>query len=153
MLRVIWSRQPTSGTVDAPVSATAGSSSASRRRGGVFEKLLPRAITAPRLARHALAEWVGADLSRWELQRAKLAVSELVTNAVTHGEGGAVLRAALDHRRLRVEVIDQGSGFVHQVDRVHLEQTSGYGLAIVDEVTSRWGACEGTTRVWFELDR
>jgi hypothetical protein len=29
----------------------------------------------------------------------------------------------------------------------------GWGLSIVDALASRWGVHEGTTHVWFELER
>jgi len=92
-------------------------------------------------------------LSRDDLERAKLAVSELVTNAVTHGKGEITVQANLDPHRLRVEVIDAGAGFVYQAPRVPLAQLSERGLAIVDVITSRWGVREGATCVWFDIDR
>jgi anti-sigma regulatory factor (Ser/Thr protein kinase) len=108
---------------------------------------------APRLARDALRESFGASLSRGELESAKLAVSELVTNAVTHGYGDVVMRAELDRHRLRVEVIDEGRGFTYQPGKVDSQIRQCYGLAIVEAITTRWGFGEFTTRVWFELDR
>ena len=120
---------------------------------GRFEKRLAHSDNAPRLARHGLVEWLAGSLSREDEQRAKLAVSELVTNAATHGSGEITMRADLNHDRLRVEVIDQGTSFAYQRPEVRLEQLPRRGLAIVDAITSRWGIREGTTCVWFELER
>jgi len=52
-----------------------------------LQKRLPRSEIGPRLARHALVDWLDDALSRDDLRRATLAVSELATNAVRHGKG------------------------------------------------------------------
>lgn len=119
---------------------------------GEFETTLPRSVDAPRMARHLLAEWL-PDLTREELGSAQLVVSELVTNAVVHGRGRVVLRADLDEDRVLVEVIDDGQGFERTVRQRDFESVGGRGLGIVDVVASRWGIHEGTTHVWFELER
>jgi anti-sigma regulatory factor (Ser/Thr protein kinase) len=114
---------------------------------------LPRARVAPGEARRALrdlcAHHVEADL----LVDAELLVSELVTNALRHGQGDISLCAWVDDDRLVVEVIDEGSGFEHELRRHDFEQVGGWGLDIVDDISSRWGVHEGTTHVWFELER
>lgn len=121
------------------------------RRDGLVKRF-PRSVSAPRLARHALVDWLAGALSHEGEQRAKIAVSELVTNAATHGSGEIVIRADLDQSRLRVEVNDQGTGFVYHVPQDGLEQLSQRGLRIVNALTSRCGIREGmTTCVWFEL--
>lgn len=79
--------------------------------------------------------------------------SELVTNAVVHGRGEIILRAELNEDRLLVEVIDQGRGFERTVRQHEFESVGGHGLGIVDTVASRSGIHEGTTHVWFELER
>jgi anti-sigma regulatory factor (Ser/Thr protein kinase) len=95
----------------------------------------------------------GEVLEPEELDRAKLAISELATNAVLHGQGEITLLADLDHARLMVEVIDEGSGFEHVVRDRDFEAVGGRGLNIVDAESSRWGMHEGTTHVWFEIER
>jgi anti-sigma regulatory factor (Ser/Thr protein kinase) len=87
------------------------------------------------------------------LQRAQLAVSELATNAFLHGCGKIVLCAELDRDRLLVEVIDEGAGFERELRPHDLHALGGRGLMIVDAEASRWGIQEGTTHVWFELER
>jgi anti-sigma regulatory factor (Ser/Thr protein kinase) len=119
----------------------------------VFEQVLPRSHEAPWLGRSSLAKWFRVAMEPQELHRAKLLASELLTNAVLHGEGAIVLRAHLDDDRLLVEVIDEGHGFEHAVRESHFADLSGRGLWIVDAESSRWGIHEGTTHVWFELER
>jgi anti-sigma regulatory factor (Ser/Thr protein kinase) len=121
--------------------------------GGSFERELPRSHEAPWLARSSLAAWLGVELEPDELHNAKLLVSELVTNAVVHGKGRITLRVNLNGDRVRVEVIDEGAGFEHRVRRSEFEDLHGRGLAIVESESSRWGIHEGTTHVWFELER
>ncbi len=119
----------------------------------VFEVQLPRAPEAPGCARRQLEEWFAAEVEAARLGTAKLLASELVTNAVLHGEGVITLRAALEDDRLLVEVIDEGTGFERVVDEQNFEKVGGWGLRIVDTEASRWGLHEGTTHVWFELER
>jgi anti-sigma regulatory factor (Ser/Thr protein kinase) len=104
---------------------------------------------ARRVLRNLCADHVEDDL----LVDAELLVSELVTNALRHGRGDISLLARVDEERLRVEVIDAGSGFTHDPRRSHRERVGGWGLDIVDVVSSRWGVHEGATHVWFELVR
>lgn len=118
-----------------------------------FEKELPRSHDAPWLARRSLADRFGVELEHDQLHRAKLLTSELVTNAVLHGTGRIFLRADLNEDRVHVEVVDEGEGFEHRVTRCHFDELTGRGLGIVDSESSRWGVHEGSTHVWFELER
>lgn len=118
-----------------------------------FEKELSRVPEAPGIARRELSRWYGDSLRLDELDTAKLLATELVTNAVLHGHGRIVLRAQLNDDRLLVEVVDEGAGFEHEVRHLEFDELHGRGLAIVDSESSRWGIHEGTTHVWFELER
>jgi PAS domain S-box-containing protein len=120
---------------------------------GRVQMTLARDADAPRLARRMIERSFGAVLDSEELDRAKLAISELTTNAVLHGKGEVTVFADLDDTRLLVEVIDQGSGFEHVVREREFEAIGGRGLNIVDAESSRWGMHEGTTHVWFEIER
>ena len=120
---------------------------------GQFERDLPRSPEAPGQARAALASSYAGQLDADEVNRARLLTSELVTNAVLHGNGRIVLRAHLDHDRLLVEVIDEGEGFEHELRVRDFEELGGRGLSIVDAEASRWGVHEGSSHVWFELER
>ena len=118
---------------------------------------LPREVEAPGAARQAVTQFeeiVGPG----RINDLRLLTSELVTNAVKYGgEGDLSLRMSVTGRRLRVEVVDQGSGFeaqrtAHERDRDDLDQVGGWGLPIVEQLASDWGSFEGSTHVWFEFD-
>lgn len=126
---------------------------ADRARTDPLEVKLPRDATAAGQARQLVVDQLASELGSEELDRARLLVSELVTNAVVHGQGAITLRAGLDEDRLLVEVIDEGSGFERAVRRNDRELLGGWGLRIVDAQASRWGVHEGTTHVWFEIER
>ncbi len=115
---------------------------------------IPRDAKAPWHARRAFAQLVGriADEVRPDVL---LLVSELITNSVKYGENGA-LRLQIDvesPRKLRVEVVDQGGGFVPKARDRPVSEPGGWGLHLVEALTSRWGVYEGSTHVWFEIDR
>jgi anti-sigma regulatory factor (Ser/Thr protein kinase) len=118
-----------------------------------FEANLPHNEDAPGIARRLLAQWLRPVLDPAELQSAELLASELVTNAVVHGLANITMRAQLDEDRLHVEVIDEGGGFEQAIRQADFDSVGGRGLAIVDAEASRWGIHEGTTHVWFELER
>ena len=111
------------------ISRTPGCGSEARR-------LLERELTPP------VAERV--------LDDARIVVSELVNNAYVHGSGEIELRLTRSGERLRVEVVDEGSGAAVNV-RSAGAHGGGQGLRIVQALSLRWGAFEGTTHVWAEL--
>jgi anti-sigma regulatory factor (Ser/Thr protein kinase) len=117
-----------------------------------LEVELVRDSVAPGDARRALRNLCVDHIEDDLLVDAELLVSELVTNALRHGRGDISLCARVDEERLRVEVIDAGSGFAHDL-RHSDDRVGGWGLDIVDVVSSRWGVHEGATHVWFELAR
>jgi anti-sigma regulatory factor (Ser/Thr protein kinase) len=114
---------------------------------------LSRSTDAPGEARRALQRLCADRLHTELLDDAQLMLSELVSNALRHGHGQITLRAALDDDRLAVEVIDEGTGFERDLRRCDFEQIGGWGLGLVDDLASRWGVHEGTSHVWFELER
>jgi anti-sigma regulatory factor (Ser/Thr protein kinase) len=111
---------------------------------------LPRDEHAPAVARAALGGFAQSlDEKRFEATR--LLVSELVTNAVKYGGNGSVrLEVDRDSDRFRAEVIDSGSGF--EITERDNGQVGGWGLPLVEHLSDRWGAFQGSTHVWFELD-
>jgi anti-sigma regulatory factor (Ser/Thr protein kinase) len=119
----------------------------------MFELELPREAASASAARAALRGWLASQLQPHELDTATLLTSELVTNAVRHGSGLVTLRASIDDDRLLVEVIDEGGGLEQLLRERNLEHVGGWGLKIIDAESSRWGSHEGTTHVWFELER
>lgn len=110
-------------------------------------------MRAPAVAREAMRELCRDLIEGDMLTDAELLVSELVTNALRHGDGRIVLRGGLDADKLMVEVIDEGGGFEHELRRRDFDDVGGWGLGLVEDLASRWGVHEGTTHVWFELER
>ena len=115
---------------------------------------IPRDAKAPWHARRAVERLEGTvdDDVRPDVM---LLVSELVTNSVKYGENGG-LRLEIDAqgpRKLRVEVVDQGGGFVPVARDRPANEPGGWGLHLVEALTDRWGVYEGSTHVWFEIDR
>ncbi|MFR9674373.1 SpoIIE family protein phosphatase [Streptomyces sp. TR06-5] len=96
------------------------------------------------------------QLAAWELgalaDTTELLVSELVTNALRHGEGEIRLRLLLD-RTLVCEVWD--SGLVQpRRRRARVTDEGGRGLQLVQLLSQAWGSRKtphGKT-VWFEMD-
>jgi anti-sigma regulatory factor (Ser/Thr protein kinase) len=82
---------------------------------------------------------------------AMLVVSELVTNALVHGEEEIELRLERDGDTLRGQVIDGGGGFEAEVRERGMHEVGGRGLLVVGAVTDRWGVFEGSSHVWFEM--
>jgi anti-sigma regulatory factor (Ser/Thr protein kinase) len=115
---------------------------------------IERDTTAPANARRAV-ERFGASLAPDVVPDVRLLVSELITNSVKYGGDGAVqliLRSeAPEH--VHVEVVDQGVGFVPTARDRPKTEPGGWGLHLVEALTRRWGVREGSTHVWFEIDR
>lgn len=113
-------------------------------------------LETPTLARRQLDRWLPDSLPEGERGALRLLVSELVTNCVRHGspreDASVELAVRVAARKIRVEVRDDGSGFVPDPSRPRGPH-GGYGLYLVERMSSRWGV-EGDdgTRVWFELD-
>src|SRR4051794_33877842 len=112
---------------------------------------LPHDVSAPARARSALRQRFTGAMDAEQLELLELVTSELVTNAVVHGAEGVRFAVRVDGTRVVGEVIDGGGGFEHEVRQRGAEELGGRGLALVDELTTRWGVHEGTTHVWFEL--
>ncbi|HEX8086951.1 MAG TPA: ATP-binding protein [Solirubrobacteraceae bacterium] len=115
---------------------------------------IPRDTKAPWHARRAV-ERLGDQIDEDVRPDVMLLVSELVTNSVKYGEdGGLKLQIeAKGPRKLRVEVVDQGGGFVPKARDRPVNEPGGWGLHLVEALTDRWGVYEGSTHVWFEIDR
>ena len=82
-----------------------------------------------------------------------LATSELVANAVLHGEGTLTI-SVWPGDALRVVVTDDGGATPH-LRRHHPDDERGRGLFLVDALTTRWGvipkAIGQGKSVWFEV--
>lgn len=112
---------------------------------------LRQARTAPRAARARLAEF-DHGLPSERLCDAELLLSELVSNAVKYGDGDISLIFERDDGRFRTEVVDQGNGFIAAVrNRDDAHTPGGWGLPLVQTLSDRWGAHQGSAHVWFEF--
>jgi anti-sigma regulatory factor (Ser/Thr protein kinase) len=107
-----------------------------------------------RTAREAVADRLRAWGLASSVDVARVLTSELVTNALLHGQPPITLEVRRTGNAVRVEVTDCGDG--RPAPRsVDLERPGGMGLVIVDSLASSWGVvAAGTgvgTTVWFEL--
>jgi len=100
---------------------------------------------------------VRATLAGWGLNdpaaHFELAMSELVTNALLHGEGRIDVTVELRGDQVRLAVEDEGFG----PEPIQLREPSstgggGWGLHLVDGISDTWGAhrIPGHTLVWME---
>ena len=113
----------------------------------------PTAVAVARDALDVLAPEVGAEL----MLDLRLLVSEVVTNAVRHagseGTARVLLVAESGEGCLRIEVHDEGPGFVAPASPAPGgDRTSGWGLFLVHRLARDWGTeREPDFHVWFEL--
>jgi anti-sigma regulatory factor (Ser/Thr protein kinase) len=118
------------------------------------ELVLPAVPTAPAEAR-AVVEAIGSDLPEPVLVDAKLLLTELVANVITHAArsiGPVIIRIRRNHL-VRVEVLDPGPMFNPNPRPPGTGAGSGRGLYLVDTVATAWGVepAEAGKKVWFEL--
>ncbi len=102
------------------------------------------------------------DRLRWDLdprthEELRLLITELVTNALRHGQlapGQRVrIMVSLAADAVRAEVHDPGRGFTAPaVPQPSPDGSSGWGLYLADRLSDRWGVDrEGaSTKVWVE---
>jgi two-component sensor histidine kinase len=108
---------------------------------------LARNVRAPADARRQVdrrCEALGEDTR----QRARLLVSELVTNALRHGTGRIELELTITATGLRICVSDEGR--VRPRARVP-DESGGFGLHLVEDFSDRWGSGAEGGVVWFEV--
>jgi signal transduction histidine kinase len=110
---------------------------------------LPSHSSAVMLARAAID---GFELSPDVRDDARLIVSELVSNAVRHGQGDiTLLLSRTDDGALSGTVLDDGEGFRPRAGRPTGMDHGGWGLPIVDSLSEKWGIDNGAGRVWFQM--
>jgi DNA-binding NarL/FixJ family response regulator len=114
----------------------------------------PAELQSARTAR----KFVGAVLDDWScsglVDSIQLLVSELVTNAVVHAKSEVEVALHLRNDRVRVEVVDAATEYVHRRDAGEDEQ-SGRGMALTEALASAWGidTLVAGKSVWFEVLR
>jgi anti-sigma regulatory factor (Ser/Thr protein kinase) len=106
---------------------------------------------ARRLVRSPLGSWGLGE----EAPTLELAVSELVTNALVHGEGLVEVQLTATGTSVRLEVLGQGQDAVTPaLHEVSTGEAGGCGLRLLEELSDAWGAVIGPneTRVCMEMD-
>ncbi|WP_367319288.1 SpoIIE family protein phosphatase [Streptomyces sp. HUAS ZL42] len=112
----------------------------------------PEALTQARhMIRAAVRAWGGRDRS----DEVELVADELITNALMHTEGAAIVTLRVltgPDRRLRVDVEDSSSALPRRREAGE-SGVSGRGLLLVDLLTDVWGveARGGGKCVWCEF--
>ena len=89
-------------------------------------------------------------------ETALLLVSEVVTNALSYGDGQPVIDIDVHPDRMRVSVTDDAEGTPRVQRQDHGLSEHGRGLFLVESLASRWGVNRRVPTgksVWFELDR
>jgi anti-sigma regulatory factor (Ser/Thr protein kinase) len=101
---------------------------------------------------------VAMQLEAWEcdhlVETARVLTSELVANAMMHGDGPIEVDVWRTDGLVRVAVTDRGDG-EPALRGVDLQDPGGMGLLIVSTMASSWGVehpDHGGKRVWFALD-
>jgi anti-sigma regulatory factor (Ser/Thr protein kinase) len=130
-----------------------------------MERLGPTAITrhlvavphSASVARRALDALL-PDPADAEFEIAALLITELIANSVEHSgtspRGIVRLDIEASDDLLRVEVRDEGPGFVPAARTADSPLDSHWGLHLIGELAARWGAgADPDTMVWFELAR
>ncbi len=107
----------------------------------------------PAAARQWLRQVLTAAAPTVDLEIVLLLSSELVSNAIQHGDGSTVqVQIKCDRSRVIVGVTDE-SPEVPRLLRARDDAPSGRGIALVDRVADRWGVATNDhgKRVWFEV--
>ena len=101
-----------------------------------------------RFVRRALASELPAD----KLQTAVLLSSELATNAVLHARTDFDVRLCVTRSTLRIAITD-GSSRPPSPVVVDGDATSGRGLGLLDQLSTRWGieTVASGKSIWFEI--
>jgi anti-sigma regulatory factor (Ser/Thr protein kinase) len=114
------------------------------------EVTLGTGVTAPQEARAFVSSWLATRGLQSLRDRAELATSELVTNAVQHSIGGVGLSIEVEDHEVRIGVTDE-STTMPVARATSQSEDGGRGLHILDAVTDRWGtehlAADGKT-IW-----
>src|SRR3954454_10299933 len=111
--------------------------------GDCVEARVPLDAHAPRAARAVVGRVLGERVAAVVLERAKLVMSELVTNSVRHSGGGAgagaVVRVCPVPGGFWLEVEDSGHDGAVERTPANPEAGGGYGLLLVDALSEQWG--------------
>lgn len=120
-----------------------------------FDASVPNHAASVGFVRKAVA--AGAEICGDEAaETVALLFTELVTNAIIHGEMGPDGRIEVNFtvtpQGIRGAVTDEGVGFDRDAG-LRPREEGGFGLFIVQQLVRRWGVDRqgSRTQVWFEL--
>lgn len=122
------------------------------RNQAVFK--FPATLAAPAMARNAAANAL-QSAGESATDTSLLLVSELVTNSVRHAGLGPDQQVEMritkfaDH--VKFEIIDPGVGFEYRPRDGEADRVGGWGLYLLEHLSSRWGVGARPTTAWFEL--
>ncbi len=113
---------------------------------------LPSAVTTPAAARALARDAVERGRATVRIDDVALVVSELVTNAVLHGDGDVTLDVVVAPDTVRVEVADRDPG-LPGASYAAADAESGRGLLLVSKIARDWGVRqeEPGKVVWADL--
>ena len=115
-------------------------------------------LSKPSSCRHA--RWFVLDFVRRsghvvDEEVLRLLVTEVVTNAISHGGDGPIAVVVMFQNGVRVEDTDHNAAAFPRVLHTGPESVGGRGMLIVEKLSRRWGTFldpDGGKVVWFELD-
>ncbi|MFL5737830.1 MAG: ATP-binding protein [Actinomycetota bacterium] len=122
-----------------------------------FQTSLACDADASSAGRRALDECLEGSSQSAVVDSVRIATSELISNAVRHGglASGEEIRLTIDVTSDVVRVIVEqptGAEEAALVDSADRTGEGGFGLAIVEALTDRWGVSEDAPAfVWFEI--
>ena len=122
---------------------------------GTLELTLPAEPASVAEARAKVCDALEPHLANGASETLKLLVSELMTNAIKHGDGKQPVELYVHwNAEVRIEISDHGDGFSPAPRVGALDEPGGFGLFLVGQLADRWGVetSDGTT-VWFVLRR
>ena len=116
------------------------------------DRLLPDTVESSAEARKIVGE-VLSHLPPETLEVVLLLTTELVTNAMRHGEGPVMLHLDSRDENVRVQVDDDGWA-LPVLRAIDVGSTGGRGLLLVDALATSWGVQQHRSGkgVWFTLD-
>ena len=117
---------------------------------------VPGGPLAPRAARRAVLTHLHGRLDQAQRADLEQVLSELVSNSVRHAHAGPDTEIEIEisiGERVRVAVVDSGSGFAPPAVAPDLSSPGGLGLFLVEKLSHAWGVTRtsGRTSVWSEF--
>ena len=122
---------------------------------GTLDLTLPAEPESVAEARAKVCAAMRSHLADGASETVRLLISELMTNAIRHGDGSQPVEVhAHWNAEVRVEVVDHGHGFTPGPRLQGLDEPGGFGLYLVGQLADRWGVeTDDATTVWFVLQR